>query len=189
MRERPDNSGLFFSLHDEIIMKKPEPSEYHPYYNGYVQLVEDGNFLQILKENSLQVKSFFGSIKKEKQDYRDEPDKWSIKQVLMHLIDTERVMAYRALTVARGDTHTALPGMDENLFAAHANVTGRTIEDLLNEFLVVRENTSLLFGYMNDAESAQVGNVLAHAITPRALGYIIIGHAQHHLNIIKQRYL
>jgi hypothetical protein len=79
--------------------------------------------------------------------------------------------------------------MDENLFALHANVTGRTIEDLLIEFLVVRENTSLLFGYMNDAEATFVGNVLGHAITPRALGYIIVGHAEHHMNIIRQRYL
>lgn len=170
-------------------MKRPSPSEYHPFYSGYIQLVPDGNFLQLLKENSLQVKSFFSAVRKEKHDFRYEPGKWSIKQILMHLIDTERVMAYRALTVARGDAHTNLPNMDENLFASHASVTGRTLEDLLIEFMVVRENTSLLFGYMNDAESAFTGRVLGHTITPRALGHIIIGHTEHHMNIIRQRYL
>jgi hypothetical protein len=105
------------------------------------------------------------------------------------MIDTERVMAYRALTVARGDSSAVLPNMDENLFASHANVTGRTMGDLLNEFMAVRENTALLFGYMNDGESGFKGSVLGHEITPRALGYIIIGHAQHHLNIVKAKYL
>jgi hypothetical protein len=170
-------------------MKRPLPPEYHPFYDGYIQLVPEGNFLELLKENTLEVKSFFGTVKKEKHDYRYQPGKWSIRQILMHLIDTERVMAYRALTVSRGDTRSHLPNMDENLFAVHANVSGRSIEDLITEFLVVRENTALLFCYMNDAESAFTGNVLAHAITPRALGYIIMGHAQHHLNIIRQRYL
>lgn len=107
----------------------------------------------------------------------------------MHLIDTERVMSYRALTVSRGDKNAQLPGMDENLFAANANVSGRGIEDLLNEFMIVRDSTSLLFGYMTEAQTLFTGNVLGHTITPRALGYIIIGHAEHHMNIIRQRYL
>jgi DNA polymerase III alpha subunit (gram-positive type) len=170
-------------------MKRPQPSEYHPFYNGYIQLVPDGNYLQLLKANSLEVNAFFSSIRKEKHDYKYQPGKWSIKQVLLHLIDTERVMSYRALTVSRGDVNTQLPNMDENLFAANAQVTGRTIEDLLNEFAVVRESTALLFGYMSEPASEQLGNVLGHAISPRALGYIIIGHADHHMNIIRQRYL
>ena len=145
--------------------------------------------MQLLKSNSLQLNAFFTSIRKEKHDYRYEPGKWTIKQILMHLIDTERVMSYRALAVGRGDTHSQLPNMDENLFATNANVSGRSIDDLLNEFKVVRESTSLLFGYMTDAASEFSGHVLGHAITPRALGHIIIGHAEHHMNIIRQRYL
>ena len=105
------------------------------------------------------------------------------------MCDTERVMSYRALTVARGDAHSVLPNMDENLFALHANVSGRTVEDLLNEFLVVREATTLLYGYMKEEQTVFKGNVLGHVITPRALGYVIIGHAMHHKNIIRQRYL
>jgi hypothetical protein len=170
-------------------MTRPQPSEFHPFYNGYIQNVPDGNFLQMLKENSLEVKSFFNSIKKEKQDYRYEPGKWTIRQIIMHLADTERVMSYRALTIARGDVNATLPQMDENLFASHANVAGRTIEDLVNELMVIREATTLLFGYMTDGQSMFKGNVLGHAITPRALGYIIIGHAVHHMNIVQKKYL
>ena len=170
-------------------MTRPQPSEFHPFYNGYIQNVPDGNFLQLLKENSLGVKSFFNSVKKEKQDFRYQPDKWTIRQIIMHMSDTERVMSYRALTIARGDIHATLPQMDENLFASHANVAGRTIEDLVSEFLVVREATTLLFGYMSEEQSMFKGNVLGHVITPRALGYIIIGHAIHHMKIVRQRYL
>jgi hypothetical protein len=170
-------------------MNRPQPSEYHPFYNGYVQLVPEGNFLQLLKENTLQVRSFFNSIRTDKQEHRYQPGKWTVKQILMHMADTERVMSYRALTISRGDTQVNLPNMDENLFAVNANVTGRTIEDLLHEFNTVRESTTLLFGYMSDAQSAFTGNVLGHSISPRALGHVIIGHTIHHMNIIKQRYL
>lgn len=183
----PGYSRLFFSLH--IVMNKPLPSEYHPFYNGYIQLVPEGNFLQLLKSNTLQVNAFFSGIKKEKHDYRYATDKWTIKQILMHLIDTERVMAYRALTVSRGDNTSQLPNMDENLFASNVSVAGRSIEDLLNEFMVVRDATSLLFGYMTETQSTFTGFVLGHIITPRALGFVIIGHADHHMNIIRQRYL
>jgi hypothetical protein len=170
-------------------MTRPQPSEYHSFYNGYVQLVPDGNFLQLLKSNTLNVSSFFSGIKRDKYDFRYQSDKWSIKQILMHMIDTERVMAYRALTVARGDKFSQLPNMDENLFASNASVTGRDIEDLLGEFMIVRDGTSLLFGYMSEAQTGFTGNLLNHTITPRALGYIIIGHTEHHMNIIRQRYL
>jgi hypothetical protein len=170
-------------------MNRPLPSEYHPFYSGYIQLVPDGNFLQLLKANTLHVNSFFSSIRREKHDFRYQPDKWTVKQILLHLIDTERVMSYRALTVSRGDKFSQLPNMDENLFASNANVTGRGMEDLLNEFMVVRDATSLLFGYMTEAQSVFTGNVLNHTITPRAVGFIIIGHTEHHMNIIRQKYL
>jgi hypothetical protein len=170
-------------------MTRPNPSEFHPFYNGYIQNVPDGNFLQLLKENSLEVRSFFTSIKKEKQDFRYQPGKWTIRQIIMHLADTERVMSYRALAIARGDVNATLAQMDENLYASHANVVGRTIDDLVHELMVVREATTLLFGYMTDEQSMFRGNVLGHVITPRALGYIIVGHAIHHIDIVRKRYL
>ena len=184
MKDRRD--PVFFLT---CMMTRPQPSEYHSFYNGYIQLVPDGNFLQLLKENTLEVKSFFSSLKKEKHDYRYQPGKWSIKQIILHMADTERVFSYRALTIARGDVNANLPNMDENLFAAHASVAGRTVEDLLYEWSVVREATTLLFGYMGEEQSATHGKVLGHVITPRAVGYIIVGHVMHHINVVKQKYL
>jgi hypothetical protein len=170
-------------------MTRPESSEFHPFFNGYIQNVPEGNFLEVLKENTLEVNSFFQSIKKEKQDYRYEPGKWTIKQIVMHLSDTERVMSYRALTIARGDVNATLSQMDENLYASHANITGRTIEDLVSELMAIRDATTMLFRYMTGGQSMLTGNVLGHVITPRALGYIIVGHAIHHMNVVKKKYL
>ena len=170
-------------------MNRPLPSQYHPFYSGYIDLVPNGDYLPLLKQNLMDVTSFFSSIPKEKHDYRYQPGKWSVKQTILHLCDTERVMSYRALTIARGDVRAHLPQMDENLFALHASVAGRTVEDLLHEFSAVREATSLLFAYMNDEQLQFEGNVMNHVMTPRALGYIIIGHAMHHMNVVRQRYL
>ena len=170
-------------------MTRPKPSEFHPFYNGYIQNVPEGNFLRELKQNSLEIKAFFNSIKKEKQDYRYEAGKWSIRQIIMHLSDTERVMSYRALTIARGDVNATLSSMDENLYASHVDVSGRTIEDLVGELMAIRDATTMLFGYMTDAQSMLTGHVLGHALSARALGYIIVGHAIHHMNVVRNKYL
>ena len=170
-------------------MTKPQPSEFHPFYSGYVQNVPEGDLLQQLKQNGTEVKSFFTNIAKDKHDYAYQPGKWTIRQVIMHMADTERVMSYRALTIARGDMKATLPQMDENLFASHANIATRTVDDLLNEFLTIREATVYLFRNISEAQSMFNGNVLGHVMTPRVLGYIIVGHAMHHMNIVRQRYL
>src|SRR5688572_10868255 len=108
-------------------MLRPQPSEFHPFYSGYIQNVHDGNFLDQLNENASEVKSFFSNIPKEKHDYTYQPGKWTIRQIIMHMADTERVMSYRALTIARGDLKATLPQMDEKLFASHVNIAARTI--------------------------------------------------------------
>lgn len=170
-------------------MIKPQPSEYHSFYNKYVQLVPAGDYLQVLRENASVITSFFESIPEKKHGFRYAPGKWSIKEILLHMIDTERVMSYRALTVSRGDLKTDLPSFDENLFAQHASVEGRTIENLLQEFLTVREASIFLFENISEEQSEFQGSVLGNAITPRALGYIIVGHTLHHLKVMKERYL
>src|SRR5438045_572141 len=114
-------------------MNKPRPAEYHPFFNGYIQNVPDGNFIHLLDENTKHVESLFRSIEKAKADYRYQPGKWTIRQMILHISDTERVMSYRALTIARGDIHAMFSSMDQDVFAAHADVGKRTIDDLLNE--------------------------------------------------------
>lgn len=170
-------------------MTKPESSEYHSFYNNYVQLVPAGDFLEVLRENASIVTSFFEAIPGSKHDFSYAPGKWSVKQVLLHMIDTERVMSYRALTVSRGDVVTKLPSFDENLFAEHATASGRSIENLLQEFLTVRDSGIFLFENMTEEESVYKGYASGNIITPRALGYIIVGHALHHLNVMREKYL
>ena len=123
------------------------------------------------------------------QNYRYAADKWTVKEVLMHVIDTERAFAYRAFVCARGDAETRLYGMDENFYNKNTDVTNRTIASLLAEFVAVRNNSVALFENINDAQSRFLGNTMPHKISARALGYLMIGHVAHHIDIIKMRYL
>lgn len=170
-------------------MEKPQTSEYNSFFNGYIQLVPGGDYMQVLKDNELEIKAFFFSIKKDKHDFRYQPGKWSVRQILLHIIDTERVMSYRALTISRGDEGAVFPSMDENLFADHAVVGDRSIENLLAEFDAVRRASTFLFENMTDEQSLFTGTVMKRKTTARALGYIIVGHTMHHMNVIRERYL
>ena len=169
------------------MMQRPGPDEYAPYASHYVNMVPDGSFETLLQLNTDDVVSAFGSIPFEKHDHAYAQGKWTVKQLLMHLIDTERVFAYRARVVSRGDM-SPLPSFDENEYAAKAQVAHRSMRDLLDEFVTVRNSTISLFDHMSDAESMLLGNGPAHVVSARALGYMIIGHARHHLAILKERY-
>ncbi|MBN9485109.1 MAG: DinB family protein [Bacteroidetes bacterium] len=170
-------------------MHKPHPGEYNSYFKRYLDLVPDGNFIDQLKDNTRAVVTFFESLPLEKHAYSYAPGKWTVKQVLLHLVDTERVMSYRALAAARGDERSLLPGMDENLYAANATADNRSMDDILGEFNAVRLATLKLFENVTNEQSEQTANIASHLTTTRALGYIIIGHAMHHLKILQDRYL
>jgi len=115
------------------------------------------------------------------------PGKWSIKDILQHCIDTERIMSYRALRFARNDD-TILPGFEEGLYAKNTNLKNRTIESLIEEFSVLRKSTNLLFSYMDEIMLLRKGTANMTHISPLALGFVIVGHSKHHENIIKERY-
>lgn len=170
-------------------MERPEASEYHPNYQKYFDLVTSGDYLELLRQNSTATVAFFESIPPDKHDYRYAPGKWSVKQLLMHIIDTERVFASRALAAARGDGETPIYRMDEELYARNVDVSERTLASLLAEFTTVRAATSCLFENMTDAESKRWCNVVTHPMTARAVGYFMIGHVQHHVGVVKERYL
>lgn len=121
-------------------------------------------------------------------DLRYAPGKWMVKDILQHVIDTERIMAYRALRFARNDK-TALPGYDENLFAETAHATRRTIPDLYAEFAAVRQSSILLFGSFDNEMLLRTGVCYHQNISVLALGFVVVGHARHHATIIKERYL
>jgi uncharacterized damage-inducible protein DinB len=170
-------------------MQRPHPNEYATHYQPYIDLVENGDFFELIALNKKDVTTFFKNIPQEKYDYRYAANKWTIKQVILHIIDTERVFSYRALTCARGDK-SPLPFMDENKYAENAIFPNRTMKSLIREFEIVRESSILLFENITEEQSKLIGTIGGkYDITARALGYLIMGHAIHHINIIKERYL
>ena len=169
-------------------MAKPKHGEYNPDFQGYMDLVEEGDLLLLLKENTSQAIEFFNNIDPLKHNYKYADGKWSIKEVLMHIIDTERVFAYRALATIRGDKST-LPSMDENHYAANVSVSSRTLESLIDEFTIVRKSSELLYENSSETDLANECNLLPYKITANATGYFMIGHLNHHIEVIKDRYL
>lgn len=170
-------------------MNRPEPKEYAPYFQAYLNLVPEGNYFQLLKQNTEEVIRFFDSIPFEKENYRYAKGKWSIKEVLMHMNDTERVFSYRALVCLRGDINSDIQNMDENLYAHNADVSKRSLKDLVEEFKSIRKSTEWLFYNVSEAQSALVVRNSNRCFSGRALGYLIIGHIMHHLNVITEKYM
>jgi len=169
-------------------MRKPTASEYAAGYQKYFDLVPEGEYLSLLRQNAIATIAFFESILDEKLDYRYAEDKWTVKEVFMHIIDTERVFSYRGLVAARGDSSPHYR-MDEELYARNVAVSGRSIQSLISEFKAVRDSTEQLFKHLTDEQSRRSCNIVTHPMTARAIGYFVIGHVQHHVNVIKERYL
>jgi hypothetical protein len=168
-------------------MRKNEINQAPCYFDTYISKVPDVELIegiQNLSSNLLRDEySKFEHLGD--QVYADH--KWTIKQIIQHLIDTERIFQYRALRFSRNDT-TQLPGFDENLFAAEARVAHRTLNELLDEFDTVRHSTQKLFTSFNEEELLRTGICFNATMTVAGVGYTLIGHVIHHLGIIKERY-
>ncbi len=170
-------------------MERPEANEFHANYQKYFDLAPAGDYLEILRRNSVNSATFFGSIPLQKHDYKYAEGKWTVKEVLMHIIDTERVFSYRALAAARGDSESPIYRMDEELYARNVDVANRKLSGLISEFNAVRKATECLFENLTDSESRRWCNVVTHPMTARAIGYFLIGHVQHHIGVVRDRYL
>ena len=170
-------------------MQKPSPDEYHANYQKYFDLVARGDYLDLLSQNSIDTATFFETLPTDKLDYKYADNKWTVKEVLMHIIDTERVFSYRALVAARGDDITLRHRMDEELYARNVDVSHRTLESLISEFEAVRSSTQQLFENMTDVQSKRWCNIGTSPMTARAIGYFMIGHVLHHLGVIQEKYL
>ncbi|MBC8047817.1 MAG: DinB family protein [Fimbriimonadaceae bacterium] len=167
---------------------KPVVGEYPPYYLKYIERVPDGDIIEILSTQINQNISFLKNLPPEKLNYRYAEGKWTIKQIVQHLIDGERVFSYRALRFARNDK-TALPGFEENEYADEAQVDNREFSELLSEFEAVRNATLCLLKSFGDEELSRTGIANDNPISVRSICYIIAGHELHHIAIIKERYL
>lgn len=166
-----------------------QPNEYAPFYANYISQVSDEYTLQEELEISLhRFIKFVQDIPMDKFDYRYDEGKWTIKDIILHLIDAERIFAYRALRFARNDK-TDLPGFEENDYVDEAKANSRSIMDMLTELSAVRHATLLLFKSFSDDTLLRVGTANNNQMSVRALGFVIIGHQNHHQRVFEERYL
>jgi len=165
------------------------PAEYNSYYQPYLDAIDnDMVIVEGLQQNLELVFSVFSNIPEEKHNYAYAKGKWSIKDVLLHIIDTERVFAYRALRIARCDK-TSLAGFEQDDYVVSANAENRSMDSLLSEYRAVRQATMVLFSSFDNETLILIGEASGFPVSVRAIGYIIAGHEKHHLKIIKERYL
>ncbi len=168
-------------------MPRPEPTEYAAFYQSYVEKVSGDDLHEVLRRYSRASLAFWQQIPDEKADYAYAPGKWTIKQLVNHLCDAERIFAYRALRIARGD-ETPLAGFDENEYADAARVGHRSLRDLVQEFQSVRAATLSLFNGFGATELSRLGTANNAQVSVNAIGFIIIGHTLHHEQVARERY-
>jgi len=171
-----------------MTIARPEPNEYSTHVGTYVSKVTQHDLIEALHDSSQKFIAFIDSLPKEKYLYRYADGKWTIQDIVAHLIDCERIMVYRALTIARNDK-TNLPGFEENDYAAESNAGYRSMSVLMEEYKHLRKSTILFFEGLNEQMALRKGIANGNPITVRALGYSISGHETHHMQVMKERYL
>lgn len=169
-------------------MARPDLKLVPDFYHNYINQVDEDDLGEAFKNGTASFLHFLGTIPESKHDHRYAEGKWSIKDLLQHIIDGERVFDYRALRFARKDT-TPLPGFDENLFADNARVENRKWDDLVEEFRAVRRSSEIMFNSFDEEQLSSTGIASDHSNYVLAFGFIIVGHCNHHMNIMKSRYL
>lgn len=172
----------------ELDLSRPGTGEYAPHYAPYIARVTDGDIRAFLGRQGEQVRSFLASIPERQWAHRYADGKWSVREVVGHVIDTERIMSYRALRFARGDT-TPLAGFEESAYAPASGAEERTMADLAEEFTFVRSATICLAQSLPNAAWMRGGIASGANVTVRGLFWIIAGHAEHHLHVLRERYL
>lgn len=162
-------------------------SQIPAYSRPYFEKVGDKNPIELMRQQLSEYESFYKNIPAEKWDYAYANGKWTVKEVLAHIIDSERVFQYRALRFSRNDK-TELPGFDQDIYVAAKNTDHRTIESLIEEYTVVRKSSLLLFENLNEEELSRIGKANGFEIETRWIAYMITGHEIHHVQILKERY-
>ena len=169
-------------------MPKPIAADYPEYFGKYINQVAEEDLTEAFKNQFPKIEHLLRSINEEKAGYAYAPGKWTLKELLQHIIDAERIFNYRALCFARKET-TSLPSFDENLYAGNSNANARSWKSLSNEFIDVRRSTEDLFKSFSNEMLQQKGTANNNAITVLSLGFITVGHVTHHIKVIEERYL
>lgn len=158
------------------------------FYQHYIDIITENDFREAIKKNTKQFNKLIGSIPRKKFDYAYAEGKWTIREMLQHIIDCERVYSYRALRLSRKDP-TPLPAFDEKLWAANDGGSTRRWKELLEEFRAVRESTEYLFDALTDDQLRFTGTVRELPLNAFTIGFVLPGHVAHHLRILEERYL
>ena len=167
-------------------MNQPQTQEYPEWAKRYISLVE-GNIVEILMAQAIDFPNFVNNLI-EKADYAYAPGKWTIKEMVGHIVDTERILTYRLLCIARGEK-ASLPGFEEDDYVANAHFKDRSLFSLAEEFTLMRKSHMFLINSLNKEELDRMGNANGKDISVRALVYILAGHIMHHIGVVKERYL
>lgn len=168
-------------------LRKPKEGEHNPYYQTYIDLVGD-DAMAVLEQQQNDLANLLETVSEEELDYRYAEGKWSLREVLVHVLDTERIFAYRSLSVSRGEDRNHM-GFDQNAFMDNSDWGHLTALDLLQDFNAVRSSTLVLFQNMSAEQVSRVGEVSGGAFMANSGAYIIAGHFAHHMRIIQERYL
>lgn len=169
-------------------ISRPDPEEYTVNYAGYIGKVKGDNLVTALEAGSQDLLVFIKSISADKLDYRYQEGKWTIKEIIIHHMDVERIFCYRALRFSRNDS-TALSGFDDDDYVAESHASERTLTGILEEYIALRRSTIELFKNITVDMSLRSGIANGKELSVRALGYIIAGHEIHHLDVIRAKYL
>ena len=166
---------------------RPQPGEYAPYYERYIGLVQGEDILDTLDQQRREIMLLLCGRDDEEGDFRYAPDKWSAKEVLGHVCDTERIMSYRALRIARGD-RTPIEGFEQDYYARNAPFRQRPLAEVIEDYIAVRRATLTLLRNLDDAAWARRGIANKNEVSVRALAYLIAGHELHHRRILEEKY-
>ncbi len=168
-------------------MAKPQPGEHPIPFDTYISQVEGDEVADLIKKYSADLAAFYTSLPEEKADYAYAPGKWSLKSVLQHVMDTERVFAYRLMCISRQDK-TPMPSFDENSYAENSFAPDRSFASLKEEFLAIRKSTDLLIQSLNEKQLSAMGISGTHPAKANSFCFIIFGHLIHHKKITQERY-
>ena len=169
-------------------MPKPTEGTYPVYFQTYINYVQEEDVMTAIENQQSVIDNFFDRISEEKSTYAYAEGKWTLKELLQHVIDTERIFIYRALAFARKETQS-LPGFDEKTYAANSNANARSWKSLCEELKAVRNTSRLLFENFTDEMLSSSGLANNNPTTVNAIGFILVGHVYHHKNIVETRYL
>jgi hypothetical protein len=170
------------------MLEKPAVTEYPEYFQNYTKLLPDGDVLAILEQQMDSTLELIEKIGEDRAGHRYAPDKWSIKEVFGHVVDIERVFAFRALVFGRGDT-TPLPGVEQDDLVAGGDFDSRSLQSIGEEFWHQRESNITLFKSFGKEAWMRIGSASGYELTVRSIPYIMAGHERHHVGVIRDRYL